>query len=447
MGFKILFVTSDTRLTNRRFYQQYEFWKKSGWSTQVFTPDAYVEVKKDSKRNSLRSRFWPLYIRRLRKLFNLDRAWIRVVIQENRRIFFTNTDNNSIFTRKIQSLLTLFAAFVFELRFLQIFFVGMNDNLLRISQDPAASTPKNVVSDFLDVVKVFDPDVIWLENYYSWSIVKNLSGERPPYIIYDAPEFAQGSPNLSPVIKERIAKLEGAAIARADYFTCTSVNILEVFRETYTGRFPDARVLNNASQYISFPERLDRDLGREVNKSFTSSRRAIYHGALISDRNLELLVRIFSNGLPSWELFIMGDGPLLGDLRAVAGPNITFLPYADQENIGAILADMDVCVVPYEAKCLNHKYSVANKFFDSVGAGVKLVVNEELLVLESWIDEYQLGGVVPIGTPNALISFLENDFDKLPTANFEGFLREHGWEKQLQTLSDLRAKIEYRLST
>lgn len=72
--------------------------------------------------------------------------------------------------------------------------------------------------------------------------------------------------------------------------------------------------------------------------------RYLYVGRLVDVKNIELLINVFNcNGLP---LTIVGDGELRDKLKATANPNIHFIGFVNNEELGAVYQSHDIFILP-----------------------------------------------------------------------------------------------------
>ena len=100
----------------------------------------------------------------------------------------------------------------------------------------------------------------------------------------------------------------------------------------------------------------------------------VYLGVLNPGRGLEILIKIVIDRADI-ELTIVGDGPLLADLkmRASNNPRIYFVGKKKPSELLPILLNSDVGVNLLEGSSLNYYYSLANKFFDYIHAGLPVL--------------------------------------------------------------------------
>ena len=71
----------------------------------------------------------------------------------------------------------------------------------------------------------------------------------------------------------------------------------------------------------------------------------IYVGRLVEIKNVQMLINIF-NGLPSFQLTIVGTGELSAQLQASANINIKFMGTVKNSDIGKMLKQNDIFILP-----------------------------------------------------------------------------------------------------
>lgn len=106
----------------------------------------------------------------------------------------------------------------------------------------------------------------------------------------------------------------------------------------------------------------------------------LYLGGLMAGRGLEQLVDAMAL-LPQAQLVLLGDGALAGTLRLrVAdlriGERVHFLPPVPPGDVVAWAASADVGVSPIVPSCLNYRYSLPNKLFQYMAAGIPVVASD-----------------------------------------------------------------------
>ena len=122
----------------------------------------------------------------------------------------------------------------------------------------------------------------------------------------------------------------------------------------------------------------------------------IYQGGFIAGRGIERLLKVFAQMPATTHLMCMGSGPLRDQIAAAAqeNPTIHLLPpVAPQEVLGYTkAADVGICLT--DNSCLSHYYSLPNKVFEYLHAGLPIIVNP-LQEQQRIIEQHQCGWVAP----------------------------------------------------
>ncbi len=100
----------------------------------------------------------------------------------------------------------------------------------------------------------------------------------------------------------------------------------------------------------------------------------LYQGALNVGRGLEACI-LAMKALPDWHLWLAGEGDITAQLKSLAhasgvGERVRFLGWVNPEDLPALLGKVRLAVNLRERGSLNDYYSLPNKFFDALHAGL-----------------------------------------------------------------------------
>jgi glycosyltransferase involved in cell wall biosynthesis len=129
----------------------------------------------------------------------------------------------------------------------------------------------------------------------------------------------------------------------------------------------------------------------------------LYLGGLMRGRGIEGLVEAMGT-LPDAQLVSLGEGPLLAQLEAAAlalRARVTFLPPVAPEMVNAYAASATVGVSPYIPEGLNNRYSLPNKLFHYMAAGIPVVASNFPQV-RAIVEGAACGVVVDTTRPSAI---------------------------------------------
>jgi glycosyltransferase involved in cell wall biosynthesis len=134
---------------------------------------------------------------------------------------------------------------------------------------------------------------------------------------------------------------------------------------------------------------------------------ALYQGAFQLTRNLDLLVRAAHYLDANQVIALMGSGPTLPSVEALARAEgvterVRFLPPAPYEDLLQWTASADICLIPYRASySLNVRYCLPNKLFEYVMAGTPVVATE-LDAVGDILRRYDVGVEIPSLEPEVM---------------------------------------------
>jgi glycosyltransferase involved in cell wall biosynthesis len=112
-----------------------------------------------------------------------------------------------------------------------------------------------------------------------------------------------------------------------------------------------------------------------INDNILERRKIIvYQGALNVGRGLETMLEAMVD-LPEWELWLAGEGDITHELRTKThqlnlNDRIKFLGWVIPDNLADLLLQARIHVNLREKGSLNDFYSLPNKFFDAIHAGL-----------------------------------------------------------------------------
>ena len=129
----------------------------------------------------------------------------------------------------------------------------------------------------------------------------------------------------------------------------------------------------------------------------------LYLGGLMAGRGLEQLVDAIAL-VPEAQLVLLGDGAEEGRLlerAAASGASVLILPPVPPELVEAYASSATVGVSPIVPSCLNYRYSLPNKLFQYMAAGIPVVASDFRQVREV-VEGSGSGIVVDTTRPEAI---------------------------------------------
>lgn len=247
------------------------------------------------------------------------------------------------------------------------------------------------------------PDVIYsvdTDTLLGCTIAKLWTGKK---MIFDSHEYYSESPELtSRPIKKSIWKwVEKIAIPRADKAITVNQSLSDLLSKKYKNDF--IPVYN-----VPFKE---KGAVVEVEKSNI----ILYQGVLNQGRGLEEMI-LAMQWIQDARLVIAGEGDLSQQLRAIAAVSpvkdqITFMGWLTPGALSKLTRQALLGVNLLDGSSLNYYYSLANKFFDYMHAGVPSL-NMDFPEYHRMIEQYDTGYLLDKLTPESLaatINIILND--------------------------------------
>jgi glycosyltransferase involved in cell wall biosynthesis len=136
----------------------------------------------------------------------------------------------------------------------------------------------------------------------------------------------------------------------------------------------------------------------------------LYLGGLMAGRGLEQLVDAIGL-VPTAQLALLGQGPIAADLvyradRLGAGDRVRVLAPVGPDEVVAVAASADIGVSPIVPSCLNYRYSLPNKLFQYMAAGIPVVASDFPQVREV-VDGAACGALVDTSRPREIARAIE----------------------------------------
>ncbi len=223
-------------------------------------------------------------------------------------------------------------------------------------------------------------------------------------VIYDAHEYFSETPELiEKPFKKRIWKwLEKTLIPKTDQAITVSVALAELFEKLYRKTFTVIRNIPDAS-YENVPSFEERQKGL-----------IYYQGVLNEGRGLEQIIKAMKF-LPNMQLCIAGEGDLSEELRNLAaksqgGSCINFVGWQSQEALFELAKKAWIGINLLDERSLSYKYSLANKTFDYIKAGLP-ALHMDFPEYNHLIHQYQIGWVTKSLQPEVLAKMLQQIYD------------------------------------
>ncbi len=220
-------------------------------------------------------------------------------------------------------------------------------------------------------------------------------------LVYDSHEYFTQVPEL--VSRPRVQKvwkaIESAILPRLEWMITVNESIAQLFEKEYGIKVYVVRNIPMRRKNSSGSNR--KELGLPADKKIL-----VLQGAGINiQRGSEELVAAMSH-LPEMFLMVIGGGDVLPELKNYVAENklddrVLFLPRMPYEQMMVYTEQADLGFTLDKDTNLNYRYSLPNKLFDYIQAGVPVMATP-LPEISKIVRKYEIGSFVRELQPEAL---------------------------------------------
>jgi glycosyltransferase involved in cell wall biosynthesis len=243
----------------------------------------------------------------------------------------------------------------------------------------------------------------------AWWAQRRLGGK----LVYDSHELYTETSTLGHFERKLATAVERVFIGACDIVITVNESIAEELVNRYRIR-PPTVIMNCPDMKLASE---DSALIRQKLGIASDEPVILYQGGFSPNRGLENLL-LALHYVPRGALVFMGWGRLEEQLRSQASQEgwsnqrVFFLPPVPQEELLSWSASADVGVIPYRAVGLNNYYSLPNKFFEYIAAGLPVAASafpELTRVIEGHGIGVTFDPEDPKSIAHAIRSILEDD--------------------------------------
>ncbi|MFC2112607.1 glycosyltransferase [Bacteroidota bacterium] len=263
-------------------------------------------------------------------------------------------------------------------------------------------------------------------------------------LVYDSHEYFTEVPELAgrKCARNTWKRIEKRLLPRLRFSYTVSRSVANAYRELYG---IEMEVIRN----LPLTER--EEPRRPDLLECGPQRIIIYQGALNVGRGLELMISAMQY-LDNYQLQIYGEGDLSAQLRQLSGElklddRITFLGRIPPEELKEHTRQASLGISLEEDMGLSYRYSLPNKLFDYIHAGIPVLVSD-LPEMKKVVEDYSIGQVLNEREPENLAKQVKDmmDSDELRMEwkkNLRKASSDLCWENEEGKLSDLFRKALY----
>ncbi|HBE11452.1 MAG TPA: hypothetical protein DCY76_03345, partial [Flavobacteriales bacterium] len=268
-------------------------------------------------------------------------------------------------------------------------------------------------------------------------------------LVYDCHEFESERNGKPAWLSKAVRRMETRHIEKAEEVIVVSPSIQDAYESRYAAygmrRISLVRNVPNARAGNAATQPLRQNLGLKA-EDFV----AIYQGALTVNRGIETLLAMAPelNG-SRIHLVFMGYGMLEPQVMEVvkSNPNVHFQPAVPYEEVLDYTGDADIGLVSVKPVCLSYLYCLPNKLFESIQAGIPVLVND-LPDCVALIEQFGIGARVVNDTPEGWYEALAEAESKSPAWKVQAIdgMREAqaalNWENESHGLTAIYERLQ-----
>lgn len=275
------------------------------------------------------------------------------------------------------------------------------------------------------------PSCIQANDLSALPIACTISWKLNIPLIYDAHELETEVNGLKPgsMLQKLMVRVESTLIHRPQNIITVSDSIAEWYKKKYD--IPKPIVVRNTPPLLNrevIPFQLKSKLGISENDLLF-----IYLGFFSKGRGIPNLLEIFKNAHSNKHIVFMGRGalqPLIEEFTCLYN-NVHYYPIVPSDEVARYAAGADIGVCLLENVSLSDYYSLPNKVFEYIAAGLPICVNDFPEQLE-FVNSYNCGWILD-GTIDDSVNFVNTlTYDQLllKTNGVEHARDTMNWEKE-----------------
>ncbi|MHC1707967.1 MAG: glycosyltransferase [Bacteroidales bacterium] len=268
---------------------------------------------------------------------------------------------------------------------------------------------------------------------------------RKKPIVYDSHEYFTEVPEIQgrPIVKKIWTLIEKSIFPKLQDIFTVNQSIADIYSAKYS---KEIKVLRNVPERRHLPPSLPRsDLGLPEEKYII-----LLQGAGINvDRGAEEAISAM-NFIDDAVLLIIGGGDVMPDLKKQAEiqgleKKVIFLPRQPWERLMQYTQASDIGLTLDKDTNLNYRYSLPNKLFDYIQAGIPVLASP-LPEIKKIVETYHIGVLISNHQPRHIaekitVMLSEKNHQEKWRENLKLASENLCWEKEESILADVYRKF------
>ncbi len=288
----------------------------------------------------------------------------------------------------------------------------------------------------VDVYHANDLDTL-LANYLASKI-------RRKKLVYDSHEYFLGVPEIQGRFAKKVwTKIEHFIFPKLNYVFTVNQSIADLYKEDYGKELSIIRNLP-LKKFIT-KSKTREELNIPLDKTIV-----ILQGAGINvDRGAEELLEAIALS-DQFVLYIVGNGDVLSQLKERANQKdlknkVVFVGRLPYKEMMQYTLNADVGVTLDKDTNINYRFSLPNKIFDYMKAGIPVLASN-LVEVANIVNHYKVGVVINDHSPTTILNGLKEIIKNKETAetfsnNGKAAIEQLNWETEVNSMKSIYKKI------
>jgi glycosyltransferase involved in cell wall biosynthesis len=316
-------------------------------------------------------------------------------------------------------------------------FNALENRAMGLARSRASKQRKRNLADDAVSPKGFDFDLIHCNDLHALELGVNMKRQHPQVrIVYDSHEHQTETPKLKAASpeKKRAQELERECVALADEVITVSEPIADEYEKMYG--ISKVHVVKNCPPLLD-KRPISTDHFRKVFKLSKNDLVFLYQGQLKESRGVGEILECFSllwkNGIRDKHMVFMGYGPLEKEIQKVAKECriVHFHPAVKMDELPKVSGSADYGVIFIPNNCKSYFYSLPNKLFEHIAAGLPIIASP-LQSMKELIEREKVGLVTRGFSAEDLYKEIEGisspPKESLRRSLWELHQRKYNWE-------------------